>query len=206
MKIVIIGQKWLAASVLKSVLSAGLEVVAAAPEHPNDRLTLEAERAGLPTVNLEDIPRCGLILSAHCHRFITADVRMRADFGVLAYHPSLLPRHRGRDAIHWTLAMGDPVAGGTAYWMDDGADTGPVQVQDWCFVRPDDTPAALWRRDLGPMGVRLLTEAAQSLAAGNQPVRMPQDEVLATFEPALTHGPAVRRLRRKSPDRKRGRG
>jgi hypothetical protein len=60
----------------------------------------------------------------------------------------------GLDAINWTRAMGDPITGGTAYWMDDGTDTGPIEVQDWCFIRPDDTPQSLWKRDLGPMGVR----------------------------------------------------
>jgi hypothetical protein len=28
------------------------------------------------------------------------------------------------------IHMDDPVAGGTAYWMDDGTGTGPIAAQD----------------------------------------------------------------------------
>lgn len=107
---------------------------------------------------------------------------------VLAYHPSLLPRHRGRDAIHWTIAMHDATAGGTVYWMDDGADTGSVEAQDWCHVLPNEKAVELWRRALAPMGVRLLAGATARLAAGGQPRRAQQDERAATWEPAITQG------------------
>lgn len=94
-------------------------------------------------------------------------------------------RHRGRDAIRWTLAMHEPVAGGTAYWMDDGADTGPIEAQDWCHVLPGETAAELWRRELAPMGVRLLTACVARLARGERPRARPQDQRVATFEPAV---------------------
>lgn len=38
-----------------------------------------------------------------------------------------------RDAIHRTLPLREPISGGTAYWMDDGADTGPMEMRDWCL-------------------------------------------------------------------------
>ncbi len=85
--------------------------------------------------------------------------------------------------------MGDPIAGGTTYWMDDGAVTGPIQSQDWCHVSKADTPATLWRRALAPMGVRLLLADATRLANGQAPVKAPQDETYATWEPALNRPP-----------------
>ena len=109
--------------------------------------------------------------------------------GALGYHPSLLPRHRGRDAVRWAIHMGDHVTGGTVYWMDDGADTGPMAAQGWCWVRPGDTAEELWRRDLGPLGVRLFARALGAIEAGC-PLAVPQDPELATWEPAF--GPARR--------------
>ena len=165
MKTVIIGQKWLAAETLKSFVAKGINVIGIAPEGI-DRFSETADDLGLPVFGLREIPSCDLIVAAHCHRFIPEEIRNRSRLGVLAYHPSLLPRHRGRDAIYWALAMGDPVTGGTAYWMDDGADTGPIEAQEWCFIQPGDTPLSLWKRDLGPMGVHLLTDTAVALANG----------------------------------------
>jgi methionyl-tRNA formyltransferase len=128
-----------------------------------------------------------LILCAHAHVFVTASARQKARLGALGYHPSLLPRHRGRDAIVWTLHMGDLVAGGSAYWLDDGADTGDIAAQDWCWVKPCDTPDGLWRRELGPIGLRLLGDVLKRLDAGEVP-RRPQDEAVATWEPAYVGG------------------
>jgi len=186
--VAIIGQKWLAVEVLSGLLKAGVTISCVCPDSPGDRLAKVATEFGLPIFDLEDMPVCSLALAAHCHRFLPRTVRCRSALGVLAYHPSLLPRHRGRDAVHWTLAMRDPIAGGTAYWMDEGADTGPIQGQDWCHVRTGDTPTTLWRRELGPLGVRLLVDAAVALMHGAAPVRQHQDETVATWEPSLKRG------------------
>jgi hypothetical protein len=53
-------------------------------------------------------------------------------------------------------------------------------------ILPGETPAELWRRALAPLGVRLLTETVARLANGEAPRMVPQDERLATFEPAFT--------------------
>jgi methionyl-tRNA formyltransferase len=88
--------------------------------------------------------------------------------------------------------MGDAVTGGSVYWLSDAVDSGDIAAQDWCFVRPGDTAGDLWRRDLFPMGLRLLASVLKSLAAGVM-VRIPQDQALATWEPAITGVPKLRR-------------
>jgi len=45
----------------------------------------------------------------------------------LAYLSSLLPRHRGRDAVLWDIHMKESINGGILYWMDDGADKGNIE-------------------------------------------------------------------------------
>lgn len=190
MRVMIIGQKWLAAEVLALCGRHGHEVAAVAVPSDQDRLAVAATAVGVPVVvaprrlEPEAVPDgVDLLICAHAHAFIPAVARLKARLGAIGYHPSLLPRHRGRDAVRWVLHMGEPVTGGTVYWLDDRADGGPVAAQDWCWVRPEDTPDSLWRRELGPMGLRLLERVLLGLAEGRVVAR-PQDELLATWEPS----------------------
>ena len=187
----IVGQKWLGAEVLRLCLDRGRNVVAVAAPDSADRLHRAAAEAGVHVglcgrvLAPESVP-CGVdvLVAAHAHCFIPAEARARTRLGALGYHPSLLPRHRGRDAVRWAIHMGEWITGGTVYWMTDKADAGPIAAQDWCLVRPGDTPADLWRRDLAPMGLRLFGKVLDDLAAGRV-VAIHQDEALATWEPAF---------------------
>ena len=87
--------------------------------------------------------------------------------------------------MRWAIHMGDKVTGGSAYWMDDGADTGPIAAQEWCWIQPGDTPAELWRRDLAPMGLRLFETALSNIDRGASKA-VPQLEAMATWEPSFT--------------------
>lgn len=192
MRVMIVGQKWLGAEVLRLCVARGDDVAAVCAPRLDDRLAAAATGAGVPLCQVTGrlagqwMPDgLDLILCAHAHVFITEDARRKARLGALGYHPSLLPRHRGRDAVEWTLRMRDLVAGGSAYWLDDGADTGDIAAQDWCWVRPGDTAELLWRRDLAPMGLRLFSEVLADLDAG-QVVRNPQPPGPATWEPAIS--------------------
>ena len=80
--------------------------------------------------------------------------------------------------------MGDKVAGGTLYWMDDGADTGAIAAQDWCHVLPDDDARSLWQRDLAPMGLRLFEKVLAELDQGGINATI-QNVAAATWEPAF---------------------
>lgn len=132
-----------------------------------------------------------LYVAAHSHDFIGRRSRSATRLGGVGFHPSLLPRHRGRDAVRWTIHMGDPIAGGSAYWLTDQVDGGPIAAQDWCFVRPGDDASTLWRRDLFPMGVRLLREVLRDLDQGRI-VEVAQEEEVATWEPSWDRPPLYR--------------
>lgn len=49
--------------------------------------------------------------------------------GVVGYHPALLPMNRGRHPIIWALALGLKETGSTFFFMDKGADSGPILNQ-----------------------------------------------------------------------------
>lgn len=199
MRAVIVGQKWLAIQLLELCLARGIEIAKVFVPDPGpsgrpDSLEEHAKAESIPfarasrVIPPELIPRCDVILAAHAHAFIGPAAREKARLGALGYHPSLLPRHRGRDAIRWALHMKEAITGGSLYWMDDGADTGPVVAQVWCHIRPDDTPATLWRRELAPIGISLFDNTLRRLVAGDPCVGRPQDPVLATWEPAWKAG------------------
>lgn len=190
-KVMIVGQKWLAAEVFKLCQELGIEVVAVASPSIDDRLAIVASGLMIPVI-VE--PRClkahhiptdvDLLICAHAHCFIASAARAVTKLGAIGYHPSLLPRHRGRDAIHWVIHMGERITGGTVYWLTDKADAGAIAAQDWCWVRGNDTSDSLWRRELAPMGLTLFRQVLVDLLAGRI-VAEEQDNTLSTWEPAV---------------------
>lgn len=141
----------------------------------------ELRKAGY-RVNEYNDPRWrpGFALAANFQQVMRANHLEQWPGGVWGYHPSLLPRHRGPDAVRATLAAGDAVAGGTVYRFTEQVDAGPVLLQDWCFVHPLWTAKDLYRNALFPMGVKLLLDAAKLLSAGSVSAR-PQREEFATY-------------------------
>ena len=207
MRLFIAGQKAFGAAVLEVALKRGHEVVGvSSPLHAHatattgepmpDRLRAAAERAGVRwmlagTLNAETLPpRVDLIVAAHSHDFIGRKTRLRADLGAVGYHPSLLPVHRGRDAIRWALHMGDRITGGSIYRLTDNIDAGAVIAQEHVFIRQGDTAEDLWRRDLFPLGVRLFDRVLRD--GWRVEDEVPQDETLATWEPSWDRAPLRR--------------
>jgi methionyl-tRNA formyltransferase len=200
MRVYLCGQKYFGQEALALLRRLGHDIagVSAPRETPDgraDRLWLAAE--GLPRLqagrlNADALPDgVDLIVAAHSHDFIGRRTRLRSRLGAIGYHPSLLPLHRGRDAVRWAVKLRERITGGSIYWFNDTVDGGPIAAQDWCFIRPDDTADELWRRDLQPMGLRLLERALGDIARGVL-VQVPQDTALATWEPALNPPPLRR--------------
>ena len=162
-----------------------------------DGLHYYARNVGLPILTAGELrastlPRdTDLIVCAHSHDFIGRKTRHALRIGAIGYHPSLLPLHRGRDAVKWTVRNGDRVTGGSVYWLNDTVDGGPVAAQDFCLVRPNDDARKLWQRELLPMGVRLVMQTLADIESGVI-IRVPQDEALATWEPSLDAAPLHR--------------
>lgn len=162
-----------------------------------DRLWHSAQQFGVPCLPSGELSAAtlpegvDLIVCAHSHDFIGRATRQKARVGAIGYHPSLLPLHRGRDAVRWTIRDKDRVSGGSVYWLSDNVDAGPVAAQAWCFVRPGDDASALWRRELFPIGLRLLGQVLKNIEAGVL-VKIPQEEALATWEPSFNPPPLVR--------------
>lgn len=195
MNIYLCGQKYFGAEVFNALSSDGHKIVGVSAPALNekgepDRLRAIAESNGVPwmksgLLNESTIPdNVDLIVAAHSHDFIREPVRARTTHGAIGYHPSLLPLHRGKDAVIWTINMGDKVTGGSIYWLSEGMDAGPIAAQEHVFVLPGDTPESIWKRDLAPLGVRLLRKVCSDVASGVI-VKIPQNESIATTEPSI---------------------
>jgi methionyl-tRNA formyltransferase len=108
--------------------------------------------------------------------------------GTLCFHPSLLPRHRGRDAVYWTLKMGETQTGVTWFWVTDKVDAGPIAIQRELAIPPDIRPRDLYNEYLAPLGVAAFEDLLGDLEAGIVR-RIEQDERLATYEPPRERKP-----------------
>lgn len=207
LRVFLTGQRAFGAMALNAIVEAGYDVAAvcspayAGADHETrrspdgdktlrwDRLRIAADLAGIRWVDAQDykadaLPdKLDVIVAAHSHTFVGRKSRSRARLASIGYHPSLLPLHRGRDAIRWTIRDGDKVAGGSVYHLTDAIDAGPIAAQDWVFVPKGATADSLWRDHLAPMGIRLLLQTLDDLAH-NVVVAVPQDESLATWEPS----------------------
>lgn len=194
MRIALAGQRSFGAAVFERLTRAGHEVAQVfAPA--GDRLDFVARSKGVDCRDRLTVDQLAdeldLIVCAHAHVFVSDRARDRTLLGGIGYHPSLLPRHRGRDAVKWTVHMGDPIAGGSVYWLSNRVDGGPIAAADWCHVRPGTTASDLWRDQLFPMGLRLLESVLGDLDAGVI-VRVDQEEACATWEPSWDRAPLNR--------------
>lgn len=192
MKIFLSGQKSFGKAVFLALAAAGHEItgVAAAPqERLKDKLVGVALKNGVPVVAdgeslVSDYIPGGteLIVSAHSHWMISSRCLEKCVYGGIGFHPSLLPRHRGQDAVRWTAHMGDAVTGGTVYKLTDVCDAGPVLSRRVLFVRPGWSYHDIWAA-LFPVGVDMLVGAVSAIETGRA-VYEEQDEKAATWEPS----------------------
>jgi methionyl-tRNA formyltransferase len=197
MRIVVHGQQAFGKAVLEALVGRGEDVVAvyAAPDRPGgkpDPLKEAALAAGL----LVHQPASYRDHAVHDEfRALAPDLQVMAFVtlvvpktfldiptrGTIQYHPSLLPRHRGRSSINWPIIMGETETGLSVFWPDDGLDTGDVLLQKTTPIGPSDTLGSVYFDRLFPMGVDALCEAVDLVKAGTAP-RIEQDEALATYE------------------------
>lgn len=192
MKIFICGQRSFGRAVLKRLYEDGHEIVGVAPPPQGrlkDKMVGFAILHGIPVVSdcdrlvSGDIPGgTDLVISAHSHWMISDKVLGKCRYGGIGFHPSLLPRHRGQDAVRWTAHMGDPITGGTIYRLDSRCDGGDILMREVLFVEPGWDYHDIWR-ELFPIGVRMISEAVSRISSGDTDWR-PQNESVATWEPS----------------------
>lgn len=196
MKVFIAGQKYFGAEVLKLCVEQGVEVVGVMAPEGDKRLRAEAKSRNIKVISpglideslikLADIGIC-----AHYFGIIPVKALLAPKLGWIGYHPSLLPRHKGRSSIEWTIRMQDNIAGGTIYWLNSEVDGGDILCQRHCFVDAKlfgmdikEASGILWRDKLSPLGLELFKEALKAIETGYKPY-LKQEKRFETIEPYI---------------------
>ena len=196
LNIFISGQKFFGAEVLRLCLEQGHNVVGVCCPLGDKYIGKLASINGIPIINAgslraESIPEdTDIGITAHSFDYVGKRARYVPKYGWIGYHPSLLPRHRGRSSIEWAIKMGDPITGGTIYWLNSGIDRGDIAYQDWIWIpkkamiNPKEWASKLWREELMDIGVKLFAQALNDISKGIIK-REPQRNDVSTYEPAL---------------------
>ncbi|MBV9859471.1 MAG: methionyl-tRNA formyltransferase [Alphaproteobacteria bacterium] len=197
MRIVIVGQQAFGKAVLEAFAERGDQIagVFAAPEKPgarSDPLAAAAEERGLKVYRF---PKYTDPEAQQALRTLEADLGIMAyvllfappefcaipKHGMIQFHPSLLPLHRGPASIPWAIIRGRKETGLTIFRPTPGLDEGPVILHKRVQIGPDDTAASLYFDKIFPIGVKALLEAADLVVAGRA-TESTQDERQATYE------------------------
>jgi methionyl-tRNA formyltransferase len=197
MRIVIVGQQAFGKAVLDAFIARGDTVagVFAAPERPGarpDPLVAAALERGLPVHRFAKYsdPEAKQALAE-----LSADIGIMAyvllfappefcaipKHGMIQFHPSLLPLHRGPSSIPWAIIRGRTETGLSIFRPIPGLDEGPVILRKRVPIGPDDTAGSLYFDKIFPLGVEALIEAADLVIRGRA-TETTQDESRATYE------------------------
>jgi methionyl-tRNA formyltransferase len=197
MRIVIVGQQAFGKAVMEAFLARGDTVagVFAAPSRPGarpDPLVQAAEEKKLPVYQFAKYSDPEALKSlreldaeigvmAYVTLFAPPEFCSVPKHGMIQFHPSLLPLHRGAAAIPWAIIRGRSETGLTIFRPTPGLDEGPVILQKRVAIGPNDTAASLYFDKIFPLGVEALLQAADLVVAGRA-TEWTQDESQATYE------------------------
>lgn len=90
------------------------------------------------------------------------------ELGFIGYHPTKLPRNRGRHPIIWALALGLEETASTFFFMDEGADSGDLLSQQSVPIRWKDDARDLYDRLLGVAEEQVATFTPQLAERNHQ--------------------------------------
>ncbi|MFL0606839.1 formyltransferase family protein [Cylindrospermopsis raciborskii G7] len=99
--------------------------------------------------------------------------------GVIGYHPTALPKNRGRHPIIWALALGLTETASSFFIMDEGADSGDLISQKKVIISNTDNAASLYSK-LTSVALKQV-ETFTSLLASGKIQRIPQDHTQSNY-------------------------
>jgi len=196
LKVFISGQKYFAEQVLRLCIDLGCDVLGVSCPFGDRYIGKLAATFNIPiieagTLNGDTLPNgVDLGITAHSFDYIGKLTRYKPKLGWIGFHPSLLPRHRGKSAIEWAIRMRDPIIGGSIFWLNAGIDRGDIAYQDWRFVdpkcfglNPAEAAKKIWQTEIQQMGIDLFKIALTDIEMGIIK-KTPQDNRFSTWEPS----------------------
>lgn len=125
-----------------------------------------------------------LMLIIDCGFIIPRGIIEAYPLGVVALHPSLLPKYRGAEPIRRAIIAGEKETGVTTFFVDERVDAGDIILQRAIQLKGRETYGELLER-LSQIGADLVEESLRLIAEGKAR-RFPQREEEATYAPKLT--------------------
>ena len=153
------------------------------------RLNDVAVKANVPCVGFQNINapeivaqvrewQPDLLFVVGLSQLVKPDLLAVPKLACVGFHPTLLPRGRGRAPVAWLVLDGTPGAA-NFFVMDAGTDSGPILVQEPFDVSPTDDAEQV-TATLEQAIVRALDRWLPKLLAGEWNPQ-PQDETQATY-------------------------
>ncbi len=99
-------------------------------------------------------------------RILPRTIFMAPKLGCINIHFSLLPKFRGAAPMQWALINGESKTGVSAFWLEEGMDSGPVFHQAETPILADDNATSL-REKLVPLGISVLERVVRDVEARN---------------------------------------
>ena len=195
MRVVFVGAVQFSKSILEKLILSNIEVVGVitkqTPAVPSDHLDLSiyCEENDLNWQYFDDVnsPESiewtrnlepDVIFCLGWQKLVKKEFLGLSPIGVIGYHPTLLPRNRGRHPIIWTLALGLEKTASTFFLMDEGADSGPILNQRNIEVLVSDDAKSLYEK-ISAVALEQVSELILDLR-NKALISKPQDPSLAT--------------------------
>jgi len=161
------------------------------PYYPEKELWEAAEEYNIPTVigqnvnsndsiaYLSDIAPDYIIVSSF-DQIVKSTVIELAKFGIINFHPSLLPKYRGPNPISWVLINGEKKTGLTIHQLTKGIDSGDILYQENLDVDSNDNLGSLYFK-LSALAESMSKVLVEDIATKGLPVGDAQDETNMSY-------------------------
>lgn len=146
------------------------------PVYPIENINNEASLLRL--IKADAIIMCGW------RQVLSKEVLNIPQDGVIAFHPTLLPKGRGSAPIINTILEGLTISGVTAYYAKDGIDNGDIIAQESFNVSENDYAQDVYNMAI-IAGIKLVKVIIPQLLKSELKA-IPQDESEATYFPKRT--------------------
>lgn len=196
MNAVLVGSVSSSATALRGLIRGGLDVAGVlglAPEHAADvsdyvDLRPIAEQAGIPYMPFRKVRdpevtafirqcRPDWLFVIGLSQLVPAELCDLAPAGAVGFHPTPLPKGRGRAPVAWTILLDQPAAA-NLFFLSDEPDAGDIIEQRPVPVYPDDYARDLIDRTNDVLEA-MVVDLCPAFASGRVP-RSPQDHSQAT--------------------------
>lgn len=110
---------------------------------------------------------------------IKSDLLKIPKIGIIGYHPTKLPKNRGRHPLVWSLVLGLETSASTFFFIEEGADDGDILSQVDFDILYEDDAKSLYKKiiDISLNQIELFLPLLQN----NNYLRIKQNNEIATI-------------------------